>query len=505
MDPLQAATIIMGFNFAFTFGSTLRFYRRRSSKVPVDQRSALTPTLIISLSFLVGLISTVLSYYSLLTLPLPPAPAPPLPPSIDTVFPWIIVAEFVTPLFGFTMMIAVITSLKQPRLYALPAALLVSCYVLSLLSPKHPLDDPYLSLWIAAISLLLVLPMALFAYLWRRTKRTTALGVFVGLILYYAYFLYYTQTLSQYVGSLGFYLVAAEYLGHVTLYQSLIGLMPIMIFVGVVSLSLIYWFFQYSDKKLGGEVIGYSLTIPMIAIEFYLIMLLFGSLPIVYIAVLIASMGAAGIFILGGSYVYGRYRESRARQTLALSLFSFFAGLDFFLFVVGQHIYLAVGGRVPWVDMITLPVGVLTGGFLFIAAMYAVERTSLVLVPAVVIVPLIIMSVVFYPIPLWLLIIMAGAGIILTTIPGGMFGVLWWRMRKAKEKGRGRTLGIFMGFLFMIIASPLVIISAYTPDPVAYLASLFGVLGATFAFVGSLSFFLGVSGRFDRWFYDRRK
>ncbi|WXG44382.1 MAG: hypothetical protein WED04_10170 [Promethearchaeati archaeon SRVP18_Atabeyarchaeia-1] len=503
MDALSAAAVIMGFNFAFSFVSVLNFYRGRVGKTPVDQRSALTPTLVISLSFLLGLISSLVTFYSFLALPSPPAILP--PSSIDALYPWNLISELAMPLFGFALLVAVVGSLRRPRFYALPVGLLAIAYALSLLSPKHPLDDPYLSIWVATVSLLLLIPMVLFGYLWRRTKRKTALGMFLGLIIYYAYFFYYTRTVSEYIGYLGFYLVPPEYFRHVALYQDLISLMPMMIFIGVASLSLIYWFFQYSERKIGGEIIGYTITMPVVSLEIYILLLFLGAFPFLYVASLVLTTIAAMIFILGGSYVYGRYRESRSKQTLALSLFSFFAGLDFLLSVVGQDIYALSGARYPWFDMIALPVGMLTGGFLFVAAMYALDRKSLILAPALVIAPLVIISIMLYPMPVWFLIIMAAAGLAITVTPGAMFGVLLRRMSKAKERGRGRVLGIFIGFLFLIFASPLEVISAFTPDPIAYVGSLLGLLGAVFALLGALIFFLGVSGRFDRWFYERRK
>jgi hypothetical protein len=502
MDPLQAASIVMGFNFAFSFISILRFYRRRSAKTLLDQRSALTPTLVISISFLVGLIATALSYYSLLTLPPPPSVMPPV--SIDMLFPWVVIAELATPLFGFTLLVAVVASFKRARLLVLPAIALAICYILSLLSPRHPLDDPYLSLWVGANSILLILPMVLFGFLWRRTKRSTALGMFAGLILYWIYYLCYTRVLSEYVGYLGFYLVLPEYFNHVNLYQMMIGLMPVILFVGVLALSIIYWFFQYSDRKLGGEVIGYSFTIPVISVEFYIILLFLGSVPIEYAANLMISTFAAGIFILTGSYVYGRYRESHSRQSLALCLFAYFAGLDFLLFAVGQDIYVLLGNQ-PWFDLISLPVGILTGGFLFIAAMYAIDRPSLVLLPALVIAPLIVLSLLFSPLPFWLLILMGGSGVALTVVPGAMFGVLWHRMSKGKEKGRGRVLGIFLGFIFVLLASPIEIMSAAVPEAIAYASSFIAIAGAFLALAAALLFFFGISGRFDRWFYERRR
>ncbi len=502
MDPLQASALIVAVAFAFAFVSTLRFYRGKVSITPAEQKGALIPTLVISLAFLVGFISSVLSFYSLLTLP--PFPTIMPPPSIEVVYPWELVAELVAPLFGFTISIAVVTALRRRRLYAIPIGLLIASYTLSLLSPKHPLDDPFLSLWIAAGSLLLVIPMVLFGYLWRKTKRPTAFGMFIGLLLYFFYYLYNARTVSEYIGSLGFYLVPAEYMGHVELYRTLIGIVVLGVFDAVTSLFFVYWCFRYSEKKLGGEVIGYSLTVPVIASEAFLIIMTFGTVPIEYLMSLSIETVGAGIFILTGSYLYGRYRESKARQTLMLSMFSFCAGLSYLMFNAGQHIYLAVG-RTTWLDIVTLSLGMITGGFLFLAATYVLERPSLVLLPPLVITPLFILALIFSPIPLWLLVIMVSGAILMTAVPGVLFGVLWRRMSKAKEKGRGRILGIFFGFLLSLLSSPVEILSATIPDPVLFVSSPIAIFGLFIAFLGSLIFYLGVSGKFDKWYYDRRR
>jgi hypothetical protein len=467
-------------------------------KTPLDQRSALTPTLLISVSFLVGAISAAVSFYSLVILPS-------VPPPPEVFLFWVAVAEFATPLFGFTLTLAVVTALKRSRLYALPLVLLFASYVLTLLSPRHPMDDPYLSLWITVVSLMIVLPMILFGYLWRATKRATALGMFVGLLLYYIYYLYYTVTLTQYVGALGFYLIPAEYMSHVILYQSLAGMMGIALFVGATSMSFIYWSFRYSDKKLGGEVIGYTMSIPVIATEgFILLRTLDFVNTLEYMVTLIVTAIAAGVFILTGSYLYGRYRESHYRQTLALSLFSYLAGMSYLIFNIGQHLYIFVG-RFPWFDLIALSIGMLTGSFLFISAVYALDRPSLALAPFAVAIPLIVLSILLYPMPPVFLYVIVIAAVALTIVPGVMFGILLRKMMRGKEKGRGRVLGIFIGFLFLLLASPVQTMSASVPDPITFVSSILAIIASFVAILGALSFYFGVSGRFDRWFYERKK
>jgi hypothetical protein len=345
--------------------------------------------------------------------------------------------------------------------------------------------------------------MALFGYLWRKTKRPTAFGMFIGLLLYYFYYLFNARTVSEYIGSLGFYLVPAEYLGHVAQYQMLLGFLVVGIFDAVASLFFVYWCFRYSEKKLGGEVIGYSLTVPTIASEAFVLLTMVVVVPFVYLVGLFIVIVGAGIFILTGSYLYGRFRESRARQTLMLSMFSFFAGASYFVSIIGQYLYLTAG-RPDWVNLISFPLGLITGGFLFLAAVYAIQRPSLIFLPPLVIVPLLILSIIFNPLPLWLTLVMVTAALLMTVVPGGLFGVLWRRMSKEKEKGRGRIMGIFFGFLFLLLSSPVLIATSIVADPVAFLSSFAGVVGTSAAFIGSLLFFLGVSGRLDRWLYDRR-
>ena len=504
MDPLQTSQLIVAVAFMFAFVSTLQFYRSRISVTPVEQKGALTPTLIISIAFLVGSITTLISLYSLTTLPGLPASFTPLPPNITTVYPWELISELVTPLFGFTLMVAVVTALKQRILYALPIALLIASVALVLISPKHPLDDPELSLYVGAVSLLLLIPMGLFGYLWRKTRRPTAFGMSIGLLLYFFYYLFNAQIVSQFIGAMGFYLVPSEYMGHVVQFQTLENFEVLAVFDGVASLFFVYWCFRYSAKKLGGEVIGYSLTVPTIASEAFILLTTAGAVPIEYFVTLSIMMIGAGIFILTGSYLYGRYRETHARQTLMLSMFSFFAGLDYFMSNVGQNLYI-IAARPAWVNLIAFPLGLITGGFLFLAAIYAVEKPSLSFLPPTVIVPLLLFSLLLNPLPFWLLIAMAVAALLMTVVPGGIFGVLWRRMSREKEKGRGRILGIFFGFLFLLLSAPVLIGTSIIADPIAYMSSIIGITGSIVVLVGSLLFFLGISGRFDRWVYDRRK
>lgn len=474
--------------FAFTFVSTLRFYRGRASKATAEQKVALRPTLVMALSFLVGGISSGFSFLALQDLA-----------SLLPISAWVIVAELIAPLFGFTLLIAVVAVLKEPRLYVLPFGLIIVSYVLSVLSPTHPLDDPYLSIWITVGSFLMLFPMVLFAYLWRSTRRPTTFGMFIGILLYLIYYVVYEYLLSEYVGYLGYYLNPAEFPMHVERYLAFSGYTVIFLFLAVMGLSFIYWFFRYSERKVGGEIIGYTLTIPIVVSEFAIVLQFLGMLPIEYLMTLLVTAGAAGVFLLTGSYLYGRYRENRYRQTLMLVAFSYTAGLSYLMYNIGEHIHWFYIGPQPWIDLISIPIGMVTGGFLFLSAIYALEWKSLVLVPFAIIIPFVILAIIFGPVlPTWLFYSMIAAAVGLTVLPGAMFGTLWRKMSKAKEKGAGRVLGIFLGFIFILLASPFQFI------PMAPSSDLTRVLGSAMLLVGSMIFYAGVSGRLDKWFYQRR-
>nr|MDO8098649.1 hypothetical protein [Candidatus Njordarchaeota archaeon] len=487
MEGIQVSAFVLGIAFASSFVSTFRFYRGRVAKATAEQKAALIPTVIISLSFLVGAVFSFVSFLALQDL------ASLLPNS-----GWVIAAELIAPLFGFTLLVAVVVALKETRLYLLPIGLLIISYVMSLLSPTHPLDDPYLSIWITVGSLMMLFPMILFAYLWKSTRRPTTFGMFVGILLYLVYYVVYEYTLSEYVGYLGYYLNPAEFPMHVQRYLAISGFMVVFLFLPVMGLSFIYWFFRYSERRIGWEIIGYALTFPIIATEFAIVLQFMGVLPIEYLIMLLVTATAAGMFLITGSYLYGRYKESPRRQTLMLAAFSFTAGLGYLIYNIGEHIHWFYIGPMPWIDLISIPTGMITGGFLFLSAIYALEWKSLVLVPPAVIIPFMILAIMFGPVlPSWLFFSMIAAAIALTVLPGAMFGTLWWKMNKSKEKGTGRVLGIFLGFIMILLASPFQFVPmAPSSDPIR-------IMGSVVLLIGSIIFLLGVSGRLDKWFYLR--
>jgi len=487
LEGIQISSLVLVIAFAFSSVSTLRFYRRRAIKATVEQKVTLRPTLIISLSFLVGAVASFANFLALQDLT-----------SLLPISVWVIIAEVVAPLFGFTLLIAVVAALKEPRLYLLPIGLLLISYVLSLLSPKHPLDDPYLSIWVTVGSFLILFPIILFGYLWRSTRRSTTFGMFIGTIFYLVYSVLYEYILAEYVGYLGYYYVASEYSTHVTRYLGLSGFMVVFLFLAVTGLSFIYWFFRYSDRKIGEEIVGYSLTFPVIATELMIVLQFIGAFPIEYLIMLLVTACAAGAFLLIGSYLYGRYKENPYRQTLMLAAFSYSAGISYFTYNIGQHLNYFYH-VIPNIDLISMPIGMITGGFLFLSAIYALEWEPLVLVPPSIIIPFVILEIIFGPVlPTWLFFSMVAASIALTVLPGAMFGTLWRKMSKANEKGTGRVLGIFLGFIFILLASPFQFV------PMAPSSDLTRVLGSAMLLLGSVIFYAGISGRLDKWFYQRR-
>ena len=81
-------------------------------------------------------------------------------------------------------------------------------------------------------------------------------------------------------------------------------------------------------------------------------------------------------------------------------------------------------------------------------------------------------------------VVMALSGILQTIIPLGLYGMLWWRMRKAGAPGRGRALFLALGVVFLILGTA-------GGNAVTLMPSMF-IFGA-FAI-----WWFGITGRADR-------
>jgi hypothetical protein len=442
MQVLSIYYLVVAFAFLSAFVAVLRFYLMKIHALPVEKRGELRPTLIILISFLVGLISTLIEIVS-----------------IEVGTPeWILIGELAAPLFGFTLFLVVVAALGRRGLIVIGLVLLALMWTVSLATP-HPLQEPYRAVWVASYDTIVLIPALLFGYLWLTTRRSTSFALFVGFVAYNAY----SATIT--VNPLTYGLIA--------------------VFLAVFCLSIISFSFLYYEKRIGGELLGYSISMPVIAVIVAAILSnpgMFGVVDMLYF-ILVAS--ASAMMLLSGSYLYGRFRENPRAQTLALSLSLFLFGVALVL----DNVLLMQPTAAPeWFD-VTLSITLVSAGFLFLSAVYALELRRAARLPALVVIPFAFFEFALGSGVEWITLVTAALLLIFAILPICMFGVAWRKLRTTGRSGAARPLGLLVGLILLTVS-----------DLVMFAFPLMsGILQVT----GAAILLLAVTGSLDRWLYKQ--
>lgn len=443
MEPLSVYYLVVAISFFGAFLALLRFYLLKIRAMPVEKRTDLRPTLIILLSFLVGFVTTLVQAVS-----------------IEVATPeWLLVGEMATPLFGFALFLVVVAALGRRGLIVIGLALIALMWTVSLATP-HPLQEPFRAVWVASYDTIVLIPAVLFGYLWLATRRSTSFALFIGFVAYNAYSAIITVHPMDY------------------------GL--IAVFLAVFCLSIISFSFLYYEKKIGGELVGYSVSMPVIALAVATVLSYPGTYSVSDVSYFFLIAGAAAMMFLAGSYLYGRYRENPRAQTLALSLCLNLFGIAW---VLDDVFSMQLTSLPTWFDSVVWSYTLIAVGFLFLSAVYALELRHAARSPALVVIPFVILQLALGSDSPWMTEATIALSIILTILPMGMFGVLWRRLRTANRKGAGRPLGIFLGLFLVTVSDILPFVSL--------------LISGVSRVVGAAILLLAVTGSLDRWFYKR--
>lgn len=239
------------------------------------------------------------------------------------------------------------------------------------------------------------------------------------------------------------------------------------------------------DTKIGAELMAYAVTITALFIFLSYItataILFEESIAIRFIAV-------SGVLGLGtAAYSFTRWRKSRSQATLAIATYFLVGGLSFW-FVALTHIDFLPGNELT-LGYIALILGITAPMLLNLSSIVALDWKRLLLMPALIIAAPLVMIVIYWPqgiantaIP-GIVPILAVTGILQSVIPMALYGMLWWRMRKAEAPGRSRALFLMLGVVLLIFGSA-------GGDTV----TLFPSLSILAAFI---VWWLGVTGRAD--------
>ncbi|MFW9842279.1 MAG: hypothetical protein ACFFES_15385, partial [Candidatus Thorarchaeota archaeon] len=241
-----------------------------------------------------------------------------------------------------------------------------------------------------------------------------------------------------------------------------------------------------SESKIGGELITYSFTISSLL---YFMAYLLVSPLVVDIAsmVSVSFIAIASILSIGtAAYAFTRWSNSRNPATFTLGLFFFIGGFSF-LTVALNHTEFIVGLNAEYV---ALMLGLIAPMLLNLSSIVALDWKRALLLPI-----LILAAPFFLMLSGWTAqifpdaipnrgVVMAVSGILQTIVPLGLYGLLWWRMRKAGTPGRNRALFLSLGVVFLILGTAGG--NAVTLLSSAFILSAFGV------------WWFGVTGRADR-------
>ncbi|MFW9835102.1 MAG: hypothetical protein ACFFEK_13975, partial [Candidatus Thorarchaeota archaeon] len=156
-----------------------------------------------------------------------------------------------------------------------------------------------------------------------------------------------------------------------------------------------------------------------------------------------------------GAYAFTRWSQSRNSATLTLGVFFFVSGFSW-LIVSLNHVEFLGGLNAQY---IALALGLISPMLLNLSSVVALDWNKALLLP------LLIMAAPFVMmLGGWTAqilpdaipnrgVIMAISGILQTVLPLGLYGLLWWRMRKAGAPGRNRALFLALGVVFLIVGT----------------------------------------------------
>lgn len=304
------------------------------------------------------------------------------------------------------------------------------------------------------------IPLVLFGYLTYKTRRVTSFGLAALAITYPMLLVTTSFTAPEIVA--------------VALAVRLYG--PALLITALV----------LPGMTIRAELMAYSFTVSS---SFYFMSYLLVSPLILDMAAFtsVAFIAIASILSIGTSaYLLTRWRNSRSPATLTLGLYFFIGGFSF-LTVALNHTEFITGMNAEYA---ALMLGIVAPMVLNLSSIVALDWRRILLLP-------ILISIA----PFWLMatgwasgippdmvtgraVVMAISGILHSVIPIGLYGLLWWRMRKAGAPGRSRALFLALGVFLLIFGTA-------GGNTVAVIPAMF--IMASFSV-----WWLGVTGRADR-------
>ena len=304
------------------------------------------------------------------------------------------------------------------------------------------------------------IPFVLFTYLTVKTKRITSFG-FAVLSLFYPMLLVMTSFTAPEIVAI---VIALRLYGPALLITALV--LP--------------------ETGISAELVVYAMTVSSLFyfLAYLLISPVVADVTLMVVVTLVAFASVIGIGT--SAYTLTRWRTSQNPATLTLGIFFFVAGFSL-LIVALNHIEFMSGINAEYVALF---LGVLAPMLLNLSAIVALDWKRILLLPAIIMAAPVIQIIIYWPqgifpddIPLRTP-VMAITGLLQTVIPLALYGMLWWRMRKAGTPGRSRALFLALGTLLLVFGTA----GGWTMT----------LFGSIVMFGAYISWWLGVTGRADK-------
>lgn len=289
---------------------------------------------------------------------------------------------------------------------------------------------PMAGTFIAVMAAILFgIPFLLFTYLTIKTKRITSFG-FAVLALTYPFFLMMTS------------FTAPE-------------LVAIVLAIRLYGPALVITALLLPEAGINAELLVYTMVVS--SLMYFMSYLLVSSVVADIITTITVSfLAIASVIGIGTSaYTFTRWRKSHSQTTFTLAMFFFISGFAF-LIVALVHVQFIAGVNAEYVALI---LGLLSPMVLNLSAILALDWKRLLLLPLLIVIVPMALVLLSWPagipsseIPMRAL-VMGVTGILQTIIPLGLYGLLWWRMKKAEAPGRSRALFLTIGIVLLIFGT----------------------------------------------------
>jgi len=360
------------------------------------------------------------------------------------------------------LMIAASMIMGSKKLMALPVVLMIVFGAIAYIEPTYGgLLGGFTDYAVNFFALILFsIPFALFTYLTYTTRRATSFALATLSVTYPLILVATTFTAPEMVA--------------IVLALRLYG--PALLITALI----------LSDTKLGGELVAYAFTIS--SLFYFMSYLLVSSLVGDFATMISVSfIATASILSIGtAAFALTRWSQSRNTATLTLGVFFFVGGFSF-LTVALNHTEFIVGINAEYVALF---LGIIAPMILNLSSIVALDWKPALLLPVLIVAaPFILMmngwtaQILPDAVPNRT-IIMAVTGILQTVVPLGLYGLLWWRMRKEGAPGQSRALFLTLGVVFLILGTAG--------------GNAVSLMSSTFILSAFAIWWLGITGRADR-------